>query len=104
MPTATNTANYIKALKLAFQNMGPYEWTSNVTVLSRGYRHPIPGIAWPYSLNAIQLRAIENAGQEVENAQWLYRSQIVPAIPGTAGPPFTGPSIMVPRNVAFYAE
>lgn len=99
-PTSLNQAAYIGALLSAFAKMGPGEKTSNPNVLPRAYRHPIPSLAYPSSLGATQLRAVEDAGDEVLDTAWIYRSTTTPAVPGTVNDPS---NILVPRNLSLLA-
>lgn len=110
-PQSVQQANYLTALFQGFANLGCGEWATIPGVLSRSYRHPLPTLAWPYSLDANFLRVMENAGPEVANAQWIYRSQTTPVAPGqpTVGAaPYpltsTPPGILVPRNLAIYQQ
>jgi hypothetical protein len=118
-PQAVNQQNYLAAALQAFANLGPGEWSSNATVLTRAFRHPTPGAAqqFPYGLDANFLRTMENAGAEVLTAQWLYRSSTPvnglynPTVPGTPTVNVTTglltsapPNIFVPRRIAWYAS
>ena len=47
LPQAVQQANYFAAALQAFANLGPGEWTANVTALQRAYRHPVPSLVWP---------------------------------------------------------
>lgn len=98
-PKCTNQDVYVAALLKAFAGMGPGEKTANTTILERGYRHPIPSLSWPSSLNTSILKKIEDTGDEVEDTMYLYRSTTTPALPATVNDP---PNILVPRNLAFY--
>lgn len=108
-PQAAQQANYVNALLSAFSTMGPGEWTSNATIVARAFRHPVPTQSWPYSLGAVQLKQIINSGNEVLDANWIYRSAVTPTVPSTptvsGGGSLTSPAvnIFVPRNIAFYA-
>lgn len=107
-PQSARQQAYVDALLAAFGALGPGEWTSNLTVKARAFRHPTPALAWPSNLTAVQLRAVENTGPEVEATEWIYRSATSPAVPGAIPTPASGiatsntPSILVPRNVGFY--
>jgi uncharacterized phage protein gp47/JayE len=98
-PQSARQDAYLAALLDAFAAMGPGEKTANATVLTRAFRHPLPSLSWTYSLNAVQLRALEDAGSEVLVASWLYRSIITPLVPASVTDP---PSILVPRAIGFY--
>jgi hypothetical protein len=96
-PQSVNQGAYAVALLKAFALMGPGEKTSNPTVLQRAFRHPPPQLAWPYSLGAVQLRAIEEVGAEVLATQWLY-PLLAARTPAVHDPP----NILVPRHCGFY--
>lgn len=105
-PQSVNQANYVAAILAAFAAMGPGEKSANTSVLSRGYRHPPPQLAWPYALSATQLRYITSgtptipASPEVIDVSYAYRSTTTPAVPGSVS---SAPSILVPRNLGFYS-
>jgi uncharacterized phage protein gp47/JayE len=99
-PQSVNQQNYVNALLNAFANMGPGEKVApGSPILTRGFRHPLPTLAWPYSLGGAQLRAIENSGNEVQVTAYLSRSSTTPTVPANVT---LAPSILVPRNLAFY--
>lgn len=98
-PQALNGQAYVDAALSGFAAMGPGEKTASATILVRGYRHPVPSLAWPYALNAQQLRAVENVGAEVLAASYLYRSTTTPAVAATIT---SAPNQLVPRNLGFY--
>ncbi len=109
-PACQNAQTYVDALLANFALLGPGEKTSNYSALVRGFRHPAPGAAWPYSLGPTMLRAITDAGEEVLAAQFLYRTDGATAISGGGGaltpqPPssMSDPSnIFVPLHIGFY--
>ena len=98
-PDAVNMATYAKAYAKAMIAMGPGEKTSNVSVLTRGYRHPTPQQSWPSSLNAQQLKAVEDTGPEVLDTSWYYRSATTPNVPASVA---DAPYILILRNLGFY--
>lgn len=98
-PQAVNQQAYADAVILGFALMGPGEKTANSTILQRAYRHPVPTIAWPYSLDASMTKRITDVGDEITSATFLYRSTTTPAVPGAITDP---PNILVPRRIAFY--
>jgi hypothetical protein len=100
-PQSVQQANYLAAILQAFGNLGPGEWTTNATTLVRAFRHPLPGLAWPYSLDANFLRVMENAGPEVLNAQFLYRSATTPTVPANVTTP---PNVLTPRQLGWYQQ
>lgn len=99
-PQAVNTQAYINAFLAFCALMGPGEKTSNTSVLTRGYRHPVPAQSWPSTFSAQALKAISNAGDEVLDEQWLSRSATTPTVPGSVLDP---PSQLTPRQIGFYA-
>jgi len=111
-PQSVQQQNYLAAALAGFAQLGPGEWTSIGSIYTRAFRHPVPAQTWPYSLDARFLRLLEDAGPEVETAQWLYREATTPTVPSSvtvndANPPALTsdpPSILVPRNIAWYAQ
>lgn len=109
-PQSLQQQNYVSAALQGFANLGPGEWTSNVSVLTRAFRHPSPQLSWPSSLDANFLRVMENAGTEVATAAFLFRSLTTPTVPAvptiTASDPLlllsAPPNILVPRNIGLY--
>ncbi len=108
-PQSTNQQTYVNALLGAFALMGPGEWTINAGAKIRAYRRPLPTQAWPYALGATQLKAIISSGTEVLDASYISRSSTTPNVPATVLATLAGglssspPSILVPRNIGFYA-
>jgi hypothetical protein len=100
-PDAVNMQTYCSTLAATMMQMGPGEKTSNVSVLTRGYRHPTPQAAQPYSLNATQLKAVESTGPEVLATAWYYRSATTPTVPASVA---LAPYQFVLRNIGFYAN
>lgn len=98
-PDAINMDTYVAEFLAAMALMGPGEKTANVSVLTRGYRHPIPTASWPYSLDSSILKKVENSGDEVTDTDYYYRSTTTPAVPGSISDP---PNILIPRFVGFY--
>ncbi len=99
-PQAVRLQAYFDALLGAFALMGPGELTAAAGVLARAFRHPTPAQMWPASLGATQLRAVTDAGPEVLDAQYLYRSTTTPPpVPAAVTDP---PRILTPRHLAFY--
>lgn len=98
-PDATNMANYVEAFLAATALMGPGELTSNVSVLSRGYRHPLTSNSWPASFDSAILRKVEVSSDEVTDTAYFYRSTTTPAVPGAVTDP---PNQLIPRHVGFF--
>lgn len=107
-PQSQNQSSYVSAILVAFGLMGPGEKSTNASALVRGYRHPLPSSAWQYSVGPTMLRAMTNAGAEVFDAQFYYRSDGTSTVIGNAGlltPQVPGsvtssPLVYVPRNIA----
>lgn len=110
-PQSVNQSNYVSAALSAFSTMGPGEWTSNMAILSRSFRHPQPGAQWPNAFGATFLRQIINAGAEVLDANWLYRSvgsgpptvPVAPTLDSNFNLTSAAPGLYVPRNIGWYA-
>jgi len=98
-PDATNMSTYVKAFIGAMNLMGPGEKTSNVTVLGRAFRHPPPQLSWPYTMNAQQLKAVEDTGAEVLETDYYFGGGTVPTVPINIALP---PNQLVPRRIGFY--
>lgn len=111
-PQSVRQASYLAAALAGFANLGCGEWSTSAVILRRSFRHPSTSQTWFSNLDANFLRTIENAGQEVLSATYLYRSASSPIAPGTptilSMDPFTltsaPPNILVPRMIAFYAN
>lgn len=102
-PSSTHEATYLSALLAAFAGMGPGEWTSNVTILQRGFRHPIPTLVAPSAMGATQLSAVIRSSVEVEDAAYIFRTATTPPLP--AGPVGTNPPfVFVPGSLGFYPQ
>lgn len=99
MPSALNLGSYFAALLAFFGTMGPGECTTIAGLLPRALRSPSPLDSYPSSLNAAMLRAIEDAGDEVLDTSFLYRSGTSPFV---ASAPSSPPHILVPDKLAFY--
>jgi hypothetical protein len=110
-PQAVQQANYLTAILAAFAVMGPGEWlSSSSSLFKRAFRHPLPGLTYPSGLTATMLKQVINAGVEVLDANWIYRSATAPTVPSsvTVDPTTqlltsTAPSLLVPRNLSWYA-
>ncbi len=109
-PQSVNQAVYVAAVLAIFSLMGPGEKSSNASALARGFRHPTPTVSWPYSLGSAVRKALTDAGDEVEAAEYIYRTAdgstltgssgvLTPDVPGSVSDP---PNIYVPRNIGFY--
>jgi Baseplate J-like protein len=102
-PSSLNQNVYLLALLGAFAKMGPGEWTNLPSILTRGFRHPIPGLTAPYSMNNAQLSTVIRSSPEVQDAQYIYRSVVSPPIP--ALPVGTNaPYCLTPQSIGFYQQ
>ena len=111
-PQSQNQSNYVTALLAFFALMGPGEKSTNASALIRGYRHPTPNQGAPYSVGSQLLKALVNAGTEVLDASYFYRSDgVQPAITTASGnltPPVPGtvtsaPNIYIPGQIGLFA-
>jgi uncharacterized phage protein gp47/JayE len=115
-PQSVQQSNYLAAMLQGFANLGPGEWTNSAVVLVRSFRHPSTSQTWFANLDANFLRTVENAGQEVLSARFLYLNPAsgVPDIPTTptittseplvlTSPSTMSPYIFVPRSLSLYA-
>ncbi len=109
-PDCVNAEVYAQAVLDAFELMGPGEKSANASALIRGFRHPVPGISWPYALGPVLLRAVSDAGDEVADVGFLHRTdgtttstspsgQVKPQLPAAVT---DAPKVFVPRRIAFY--
>lgn len=109
-PQSVNQAQYVAALLAIFSLMGPGEKTSNASSLARGFRHPPPTTSWPYSIGSAVRKALTDAGEEVQAAEYIYRTDGTTTLTGSTGvltpqvPAVVtnAPNIYVPRNIGFY--
>lgn len=102
-PNAVNVETYFEAILDHFAAMGPGEWlVSTNAAFARAFRHPTPATAWPMAVNSTMLRALTDAGDEVLDADFLYRTSTGnPALPSPSTDP---PKIWVPQHVALYEK
>ena len=103
MPQSVNLPNYVAALFQSFAQMGPGEWTSNVGVLARAFRHPSTALQNPSALSNAWLKPIISSGAEVGDALFIYRSGVTaPYTPPVPSGPTVGPYIFTPGPTGFY--
>jgi Baseplate J-like protein len=125
-PQSANQDAYLAALFAAFASMGPGEWCDPASsTFKRAFRHPIPSLGAPSAMGATQLKTLINAGQEVLDANYIFRGDCSSAFGKIAAPsPFSSPTIpplptvnpttgylasqapfiLVPRNLGWYAQ
>lgn len=98
-PNATNIEAYFTAALDHFALMGPGEKVSAAYLTPRGYRRPRPSQSWPMKVDATMLRAITDAGDEVQAAEFSSRtSENAPTVPASVS---DAPAIYVPRYIGF---
>jgi hypothetical protein len=109
-PQSSNQLVYIAATLAAFAGLGPGEWSSSTSVLTRAFRHPRPTTAWPYALDGKFLKQIENSSPEVSGAEFITNFGTTPTVPSAITvDPTSGlltsapPNIWVPNNIGLYA-
>lgn len=108
-PDCQNAQTYVDAVIATFATMGPGEKTSNVTLIVRGFRHPRPITAYPYTLGPHFTNALVKIS-EVASAQFLHRTDGTTTLTGASGtvsPQLPAaitdaPNVFVPRHIAFY--
>lgn len=100
-PNAVRAESYFDAIVAQFARMGPGEvLASSSPQIGRAFRHPPPAQGFPHTVDATMLRAVVNAGAEVADADFAFRTYATaPPVPASA---FYGPSIYTPSNIAFY--
>lgn len=98
-PDAENLETYFQAVLDAFAKMGPGELTSNTAILAYAYRRPRVSVEWPSTVGTHILRAVEDSADEVDSAQYIYRSLTDPGVPGAVTSP---PIQIVPDNIGLY--
>lgn len=98
-PDAENIAVYFQAVLDAFAKMGPGELTANAAILAYAYRRPRASVEWPSTTGTHILRALEDSAPEVDSAQFIYRLETDPGVPGSVTSP---PIQLVPENVGLY--
>jgi hypothetical protein len=109
-PDCQNAQAYVDAVLDSFSRMGPGEKTTNASALLRGFRHPRPAAGWPCAVGPEMLRALTDAGDEVQAAQYFHRADDVTTKLGSAGvlkPQVpesltASPRLFVPRYLGFY--
>lgn len=98
-PNADRMPQYIAAILDGFAAMGPHEKTSTPGLLPRALRRPLAATSWPSELKRPFLRNLTDAGEEVGDADYLYRTAITPPLPTVITDP---PYIVVPGRIGVY--
>ena len=104
-PAAYNTSNYVAALLSVFANLGPGQIAVSSSIVTRAARRPYVSQSNPCDLGPSVLKILDQTGDEVLDAQYLYRQNISSAGQGrcpVASSVLNGPNILVPKNLAFY--
>lgn len=108
-PASVNAQIYLDALLEGFKQMGPGEKTDNIAIFTRASRRPRPQVSYPFTLDSSILRGVINSSDEVQTADFFYRSKGSPAQAVTTSVTPTVPSditeaprILIPRNLGFY--
>lgn len=98
-PDAENIQAYFDAILSGFAKLGPGELSSTTSILAIAYRRPRVGVEWKSALGTHVLRELEEAGNEVDSAEFIYREHTAPAVPSAVTDP---PKILVPNNIGLY--
>jgi uncharacterized phage protein gp47/JayE len=98
-PYAERMAVYVKAVLDGFAKLGPGEKTDSISLLPRANRRPLPSQSWPASLQSLFLRGLTDAGEEVADVQYRYRSTTTPSLPTLIT---DGPRILTPAQIGLY--
>lgn len=100
-PNAENAEAYAQALLAGFQDMGPGQWSSDPTILQHAKRRPLVTRQQPSDMTGALLKRVEDSGDEVLDAAFLYRSLTEPPVPGDT---LSSPNVLVPRRFGFYNQ
>lgn len=98
-PDAVNMDVYIKTLLDVFANLGPGQINDNPGLIPYAYRRPYVYDSWFSDLDSNVLKFIVNAGDEVKDVQYLYKSVNSPPTPSDVT---LGPYVLTPFNIGFY--
>ncbi len=99
-PAAENAETYALAYLAAMGNLGPGQWSTDPTVVPAANRRPFVTRQQPSDLTSGILKALTDAGDEVTDAQYLYRSDTTPGVP--ASTTTDSPFVLVPTRFGFY--
>lgn len=103
MPHAVNMQNYVDAILKAFTKLGPGQKLGVGVVTQQTSRKPLVTEFYPCTIGNHFLRAVSDAGDEVQYATFLYRlsNGASPAVPAAVS---GAPKVYIPRRIAFYAS
>jgi hypothetical protein len=98
-PNAENIEVYAQALLTAMGDLGPAQWTTLPATVPRAYRHPLVQRQQPSDLTSALLKPVVDSGDEVEDAQYLYRLATTPGVVSTTT---DSPFVFVPSRFGMY--
>jgi hypothetical protein len=98
MPNSVNVQTYAAALLASMGDMGAGQWTSHAPTLIFAARRPLVTASNPSDIGPTLLRAISDAGEEVTDVAYLYRSATNPGVP--ANTTTASPFVFVPKTFA----
>jgi uncharacterized phage protein gp47/JayE len=99
-PASENGERYAQLLMTALGTLGPGEWYPNLPLVPQAARQPLIARGQqPSDLAGAMLKPIVDAGDEVEDAGYLYRSDTTPGVPATLS---DSPMVIVPYTFGFY--
>ncbi len=102
-PASVNAQNYLNAILTQFAAMGPGQKTNQLAVLPSARRQPLPATLYPDTVGPQFLRALVNAGSEVDSATFYYQQygNNEPALPVVVSNP---PNIFIPGSIGLYPQ
>ncbi len=98
-PNAERMQDYLDAFFAYFATLGPGQKTSAAGLLPRALRRPLTNFAYPSDVGPSLLRFMSNVGEEVLDADFLYRSKTTPTIPTLIN---SAPNVLIPRHIGIY--
>jgi len=98
-PNAENHEVYAQALLTAIGDLGPGQWHPNLALVPEAARQPLVNRQQPSDITGSLLKPIVDSGEEVEDAQYLYRSATTPGVPATTA---DSPFVFVPSRLGFF--
>jgi len=98
-PDAENHEVYAQALLTAIGDLGPGQWHPNLALVPEAARQPLVNRQQPSDITGSLLKPIVDSGEEVEDAQYLYRSATTPGVPANTT---LSPFVFVAYRLGFY--
>lgn len=98
-PSCEHAEEYAQAFVAAMGNMGPGQWYANLALVPQATRQPRVERQEPSDLGGSQLKAITDAGDEVDDVAYLYRQNSTPGTPATTA---DSPLVLAPSALGFY--